>query len=99
MLDARADIRPDLLPNFPRRGAQRPLLLDAERGAVSIVVEHGELRSPTHPHLVARCQQNANNGLEALMPRIRGPQRSVVPELGAHELSHRTAAGEECGCA
>ena len=47
LLDARADVRPDLLPHLVRTGAQHPVALDADGRQVGVVAEEGEVRRPT----------------------------------------------------
>ena len=80
LLDARADVLPDLVPHLRRGLAQRPWVLLAQSGAaIGVVVEEGEIRAPCHPHGKARCEKNSNHGLEAVGPCGGRPQGSRGP--------------------
>ena len=81
LVDARTDVGPDFLPHLAGRRAQRPVVLDAQGGAVGVVVEEGEFLAPAHPHLIARGQKNAHHGAQALRPGFRRPERSLGPVM------------------
>ncbi len=57
------------------RCAEHPVALDADGRQIRIVAEERELRSPQHPHRVARIEHHAHDRLQRLRPRRRGTER------------------------
>src|SRR5262249_42969518 len=95
LLDARADVRPNLFPNFACARTERPRAFNAERRPVGVVAEKRQVLAPGHPHRVARGEQNANGSLKALRPRRYRAERGLRPIEGAHKRGHFAVSGEK----
>ncbi len=94
-LDARTDVGPDLFPDVIGSAAEHPVALDADRGQVSVVAKERQLRSPGHPHGVARVEHHPHHGLQALGPRCRVAQRRRTPVQRTHARAHLAPFFEE----
>ena len=95
VLDARTDVGPDLGPDLVRARAEHPVALDADGRQVRVVAEERELRTPEHPHRVARIEHHAHDRLQRLRPDRRRAERRRGPVEAAHALADFAAAGEE----
>ena len=88
-LDARSNFGPDLVPYFRRRLAEGPGMFFSQGDAgIRVVVEHGQIGSPGHPHWEARSDQDANRCFEAVGPAGHMSQRSCCPVVGTDQLAH-----------
>ena len=94
-VDPRADIRPNLRPDLPRRRAQRPALLDAKRRPVSIIAKESQVLSPGHPHGIAGREQDTDDRFQTLRPSLGRSERGSRPVMAAHKRAHFAAAIQE----
>ncbi len=97
LVDHRADLRPDLFPYAPRRLADRPGEFHAERRAIGIVAEEGQVGPPRHPHLVARSEHHADDRAEACRPSFRRADGSIAPVMLAHQSADFPRADQKVG--
>ena len=89
LVDARADVVPDLRPDRVGALAERPRVLGRERvPRVGVVVEERQLRAPRHPHREARAEHDPHRGLQALRPALDGPERRGRPVVPRDPLAH-----------
>src|SRR3954466_13401867 len=65
-------------------------MLDAESGPVGIVIKKCEVLAPTHPHCVARCEQDIDDGTETLRPRLNWAERRFRPVVFSDKCGERT---------
>ena len=94
LLDARTDFVPDFAPDFAGRTPQGPGVFLAQRHpAVGVVIKEGEVRAPTHPHGIARSEENADYGLQALGPRHLRTERSPRPVISVYQFVHELFGG------
>ncbi len=100
VLDAGADVGPDLGPHVPRRLAERPRVLCPERHpGVGVVVKEGQVRSPPEPHRIAGREHHPDDGAHALRPRGRVAEAGGAPVGRGHEPRELARSHEQrFGC-
>ena len=91
----RSDLGPYFAPDLARRAAEGPRVLAADDRLVSVVVEVGEIVSPTDPDRLARRQHDPDRHFQALRPGLRRCQGGCVPGIGAQAPAEFSAAGEK----
>ena len=95
LLGTRADHVPDLVPDIGRVLAQGVGMLGAQHGDIGVVVEIDQAAAPPGKHGLARGQDDANGGLEALRPGGGEAQLVVRPVKGAHTAGHLAVTRED----
>ncbi len=96
LIDLRTDDIPDLVPDLPGRLAERAgMPLRADRLAVGVIVEAGQIGPPPDIHRVSGVQHQAHGGAQRLRPGRRIAERRGGPIVGPHQPPHLAAAGEK----
>jgi hypothetical protein len=85
----------DFGPHLAHRAPQSGGVLDAQGGAIGVVVEEVEIRPPAQPHLEARGQHHAQGDFQAFRPASRQPQRESRPVMSAHQRAHLAASRQK----
>jgi hypothetical protein len=85
----------DFRPHLAHRAGQGGGMLDAQSGAIGVVIKEVEIRTPAQPHLEARGQHHAQGNFQAFRPASRRPQREFRPVMGAHQRTHLAASRQK----
>ncbi|CUS44829.1 hypothetical protein MGWOODY_Smn1837 [hydrothermal vent metagenome] len=93
--DQRLDIGPDLRPEFGCRRGQPVGMLSSKCRAIGIIVEEGDVRSPSDPHVELAGEQDADCDAQCFGPVFDRTERRSRPILGAHQRRHLARADEQ----
>src|SRR5580658_4398052 len=93
--DERFQDMPDLLPHLAHRQAKRPRVLGAKNRDIGVVIERAELRTPPKQLREPIGEEKTRHHSQSRRPVPRRTEGRIRPIVGAHQIAHLAAAGEQ----